>query len=118
MRKAAEGGVPEAQLELGRIYAEGDGVDMDVEQAIQWYLVLAARGSADAQHWAAMLYSHGDSAAVDLVQAYKWANLSATLGHPSAPELRDALKKRMTKRQVAEAQQLSRQWYEAQQEAR
>jgi TPR repeat protein len=67
----------------------------------------------DVQHQVAVLYSAADDPeAMDLVQAYKWANLSAALGHSAAPKLRESLKQRMSRRQIAEAQRLSRSWYE------
>jgi TPR repeat protein len=46
--KAAEQGVPEAQLTLGDLYAAGRGVVCDAEAARAWYEKAAAQGNAAA----------------------------------------------------------------------
>ncbi|MEI6399579.1 MAG: sel1 repeat family protein, partial [Pseudomonadota bacterium] len=50
-RKAAEQGAARAQCSLGLAYYYGHGVAKDLEEALQWFLLAAERGDADAQEW-------------------------------------------------------------------
>jgi uncharacterized protein len=49
-REAAELGYAEAQVALAEMLEAGDGVDIDLQQAIHWYKEAASQGSADAQY--------------------------------------------------------------------
>ena len=40
-RKAAEGGVEEAQYALAQMYEHGDGVRQNVDEAVRWYRAAA-----------------------------------------------------------------------------
>ena len=44
------------------------------------------------------------------VQAHMWLNISNSKGHKPAIKLRDIIEKKMTKDQIAEAQELARNW--------
>jgi TPR repeat protein len=48
-RKAADQGVPEAQLKLGNMYYEGQGVQKDDVQAHVWWNLAAAAGIESAK---------------------------------------------------------------------
>ena len=48
-RKAAEQGLASAQYNLGLMYYEGDGVELDVKQAVSWTRKAAEQGYASAQ---------------------------------------------------------------------
>jgi len=48
------------------------------------------------------------------VLAYKWSNLAAARGNENAREMKNEVKKRMTRTQIAEAQQLSLEWQQNQ----
>lgn len=43
--QAAELGHPEAQINMGLIYANGEGVDRDLDKALYWYSKAAAQGN-------------------------------------------------------------------------
>jgi TPR repeat protein len=46
----------------------------------------------------------------DYIQAHMWFNLAAANGLKEPADFRDDLAKRMTPAQIAEAQQLAREW--------
>jgi len=48
-RKAAEGGIAEAQSTVGGCYANGDGVKKDFKEAVKWYRKAAEQGYLYAQ---------------------------------------------------------------------
>jgi TPR repeat protein len=48
LRRAAEAGVPLAQLHLGRMYERGVAVEVDLVNAHRWYSLAAASGEPGA----------------------------------------------------------------------
>jgi hypothetical protein len=56
------------------------------------------------------MFERGDGVPQDYVQAYMWYTLGAANGAKRGAALRDALAKRMTPDQIAEAQQLAQEW--------
>ena len=108
--KAAAQGQAKAQYNLGTLYLNGSGVPKDYQQALRWFRMAADQGEALAQTKIGIMYDDGQGVPHDLVQAHKWYNLAATNGDKPAAELRDALAKQMTPAQIAEAQQLAREW--------
>jgi TPR repeat protein len=56
------------------------------------------------------MHERGDGVPQDNVQAYMWYHLGGATGAKAGAMLRDALAKRMTPDQIAEAQQLAREW--------
>jgi TPR repeat protein len=108
--KAAAQGQAKAQYNLGTLYLNGGGVPKDYQQALRWFRMAADQGEALAQTKIGIMYDDGQGVPHDFVQAHKWYNLAATNGDKPAAELRDAIAKQMTPAQIAEAQQLAREW--------
>ena len=46
LRKAATQGDTSAQINLGDMYAKGEGVSKDLQEAMKWYLMAAEQGHA------------------------------------------------------------------------
>lgn len=110
-RKAAEQGDADAQIEIGWMYHNGNGVLKDFAQAIDWYRNAAEQGHPGAQFNLGLMYFRAEGVAKqDLVTSYMWFNLSASQGDGNAKLGRDTLEKHMTVAQIAEAQKLSREW--------
>ncbi len=82
----------------------------DYATALHEWRPLADRGVAEAQYNLGVLYGNGYGVPQDFVQAYKWYKLAATYGEKRGAEARDALAKQMTPAQIAEGQQLAREW--------
>jgi TPR repeat protein len=57
-----------------------------------------------------IMYMEGIGIAQDYVQAHKWLNLSTAQGDKEAGILREWLAEKMTPDQIAETQQLAREW--------
>jgi len=109
-RQLADQGNADAQCSLGLMYGFGNGVTQDYAAALKWYHKAADQGYADAQLNLGLLYTRGKGATHDIVQAHMWYTLAAASGDRSAGALRDALAKKMTPAQIAEAQKLAREW--------
>ncbi len=106
----AEQGDARAQYKLAILYDKGQGVQQDVAQAGEWYLKAAEQGHALAQANLGVMYWMGPGVLQDYVQAHMWANLAAAQSQEQAPTLRDILAKKMTPAQIADAQELAREW--------
>ncbi len=111
-RAAAQQGDPDAQNELGELYAGGQGVARDFRQAAKWYRLAAEQGHGPAQLNLGLAYADGLGVPGDHVRAHLWLNLASTSGDDHARDQRDELTGEMTPEQIAEAQQLAREWWE------
>lgn len=76
-RKAAEKGVADAQFVLGAMYANGQGVERDYNEAAAWYRKAADQGYAKAQYNLGRMYISGQGVPYDYLQAVKWFNRAA-----------------------------------------
>ena len=127
--KAADQGDATAEIALGALYNNGQGVPNDYTEAARWYRKAADQGEAHAQYYLGLSYSKGQGVPQDYVQAYMWLNLaSATFemaGRSTAmryktPEneefgrevrrARDSVEALMTPAQIKGAQQLTSSW--------
>jgi TPR repeat protein len=104
LRPLAENGNPDAQINLGNMYFDGNGVPQDNAESVKWYLLAADHGSADAQIALGFLYEYGEAVPQDYVQAHKWFDVAGSSLY------RDTLAAKMTPAQIAEAKELAREW--------
>ena len=108
--KAAAQGKAIAQVSLGILDAYGYGAPKDYQQAVRWFRLAADQGDALAQMKLGGMSERGEGLPQDVVQAYKWYTLAETNGGEESDVPRRLLAKRMTPAQIAEAQQLAREW--------
>ena len=109
-RKAAEQNYALAQFNLANSFYVGRGVTKDKAEAVKWYLKAAVRGIAEAQFDIGYCYDVGDGVPKDYVQAYKWYNLAQAQGYELSQKNLSLIEHLMTAEQIAEAQQLSREF--------
>jgi len=69
--KAADLGLPEAQLSLGIIYDKGMGIVQDFEKAFYWYQKAADQGDSTAYYYLGFLYHEGRGVEQDYEKARK-----------------------------------------------
>ena len=79
-RKAADQGNPVAQLNLGIMYNNGQGVVQSSAQAVSWFRKSAEQGNANAQANLGAMYYNGQGVAQDYVQAVFWYRKAAEQG--------------------------------------
>jgi TPR repeat protein len=118
--KSAEQGNGFAQSDLGILFVFGKGVPQDYAEAAKWLRKAADQGLG----YSALgeLYAKGEGVPQDYVEAYKWYSLAAAdendwsvtmiekVGGESDTTMRDRLAQQMTAEQIAEAQQLVREF--------
>ena len=84
IRTKAERGEAEAQKKLGTIYATGQSVKQDYQEAARWYRQAADQGHAGAQTALGELYEAGQGVPRDDAEAAKWYRRAAEQGHAPA----------------------------------
>ena len=90
------------------MYDNGEGVPEDDREAVKWYTLAAEQGYADAQFNLGLMYANGEGVLEDYVYAYMWWNIASSLGNENATRPKEIVAEKMTRSQIAEAQQLSR----------
>lgn len=86
-RPLAEQGHAEAQYHIGWLYANGNGLAVDVERALAYWHQAAGQGHADAQFAVGLAYTTGEGMKKDLDEAVRWYLQAARQGHPDAREI-------------------------------
>ncbi len=80
----AVAGDPYAQREVGWRFQQGEGVALDLQQALHWYRRAAAWGDAVAQNDLGFLYGSGLGVERDVALAAEWYRRAAMQGNPLA----------------------------------
>ncbi|HBT97796.1 MAG TPA: hypothetical protein DEB25_09305 [Desulfobulbaceae bacterium] len=83
-RLAAERGNAQAQNILGVLYAKGQGVTRNYQEAVNWYRRAAAQGNAQAQNNLGFMYAQGLGVTRDYLEAVNWYRKAAEQGHADA----------------------------------
>lgn len=98
-----------SQYFLGRMYANGQGVEQDYEAAAKWYRKAAEKGLHDAQFRLGRLYAAGQGVPVDYEYAYGWYSVAAHQKNPKATEALERARQNLSAEQLVEAQKLAEQ---------
>ncbi len=80
---AARGDAP-AQLGMGVLYYNGQGVAVDLGLAAEWFRRAAEQGEADAQYNLGLMHAYGLGVERDQAAARKWIASAAALGQAEA----------------------------------
>ena len=108
--KAAQGGNAAAQIAYAMACSSGRGVKQDVKEGAKWMRLAADQGNAAAQAQLGLLYLEGRGVPQDYLQAHLWSNLAASEGDAEAAKTRERAAAIMSREQVAQAQELARNW--------
>jgi len=110
MRRLAEQGDAAAQFSVGAAYATGDGVPQDYVEAVRWFAMAAEQGHVVSQATLGAYYWAGRGVPQDQVKAYFWSVLAQAGGDEASKYRVSVLASRMTRAQVAAAQQQANDW--------
>ena len=81
---AANQGLAPAQLRLGGLYQNGQGVPLDHHQALNWFVKAADQGEPHAACRVADIYFNGQGVPADKIAAMAWYEREARRGCPRA----------------------------------
>jgi len=82
--KAAKGGIPEAQGQIGLNFWYGIGLEVNYEEAYKWLSICALQGQAEGVYYLARATEQGIGCEVNFEEAIKLYQRSAELGDPDA----------------------------------
>jgi uncharacterized protein len=106
--KAAKNGSDAAQFEVAEAYNSGVGVLQDKQEAFNWYQKAANGGYKPAQIKLAQFYlgqvNSPANSPENRIAAHVWLNLAAAQGYEDATQLRTSLVRKMSPKEIAEAQ--------------
>ena len=80
LKKSADAGYVPAELLLGDIYSNGQGVPKAPPEALKWYRKAADQGNADAQRRLGVMYYFGEGVEKDDHAAVEWYRKAADQG--------------------------------------
>lgn len=109
-KRAADAGEMNAQYNLAVIYYEGTLTQQSYDKAIAWYKRAADQGNTMAQHNLGLMLANGIGTTQDRIEAYKWFELSGSGDAIAATTEMQAIAPRMSKTEIAEAQQRAEFW--------
>ena len=108
--KAAKQGVSFAQHNLGGIYYNGEGVPQNYQKAFEWFNKAAIQGNTSSQNNLGGMYASGLGVPKDAQKAYQWFSLSFTNGERQAQVGRDTYIKKLTEKEIQEADMWVKNW--------
>ena len=112
-KSLAEQGDALAQIDLGLMYADGEGVPQNYAEAVKWWRLAAEQGDASAQHNLGIMYANGRGVPQNGVMAYVWESLAAAQGHEDARFNRDISANQFTPEQLARGQDIAARCFES-----
>jgi TPR repeat protein len=84
LRPLAKQGHATAQINLGVMYANGQGVPQDYAEAVKWYRKAADQELASAQNNLGTMYDMGQGVPQDYAEAARWYRKAAEKGEASS----------------------------------
>jgi len=109
-KRSADAGDLYAQYNLAVIYYEGTLTKQSYDKAITWYKRAADQGNTMAQHNLGLMFANGIGTTTDRVEAYKWFMLSGSGDAIAATTEMQAIAPRMSKTEIAQAQERAELW--------
>ncbi len=97
----AQKGNAAAECDVGLMYASGNGLAEDRNEAVKWFLASAQQGQLGCQTNIGIAYATGIGIQKDYVKAYMWFSRSA-------PEYRDHVAGEMTPEQIERAKDMAK----------
>ena len=94
--RSAEQGYADAQFNLGLIYANGEGVAQDMNEAVELFKKAAEQGHVDAQNNLGALYFMGEGVTRDEDKAIDWFEKAAAQGNEEAKSNLEAIRAAQT----------------------
>lgn len=83
----ADRGNAEAQYNLGWLYANGNGLNVDVPAAVEWWRKAASQNHADAQFAVGLAFTTGEGIKRDMDEAVRWYVAAARQDHLDSQEI-------------------------------
>jgi TPR repeat protein len=80
LESRAQAGDAKAMVQLGVVYASGNGVAADDTEAVTWFRKAAEKGDASGEYALSEMYMSGRGVAADMTEGVKWLRRAAADG--------------------------------------
>ncbi len=100
---SADQNYAKAQFRLGKLYADGKGVEQDDKHACDLILKAAQQGYLPAQYFMGYMYSKGRGLPKDHIKAYSWIYVAASGNEPNALKAINKIEKKLNQAEKAYA---------------
>ena len=110
LQQMAVKGDPNAQNALGLRYATGDGVKLNEQEAVRWFIKAAEQGNVLAQSKLGSIYYSGRGVSQDPNRAYFWMAVARLNGDDASETLAPFVRARLTRAQIAAIEQDASRW--------
>ena len=117
LRQMAEQGDAAAENSLGLRYAQGDGVKLNEQEAVHWFIMAAEHGNVAAQSKLGSIYFSGRGVPQNLTQAYLWMVIASLSGDEASKTLSPMVRDRLTRAQVTSIELEADKWLRRQRES-
>ena len=114
----ANSGDAVAQYDLGVKLMNVQGNLEDNIEAVKWLQLSAGQGYGPAQHGLGFMYGNGAGVRRDFMLAHMWWSLAAANGNETAKKDILVVEKYMTKIQIIDAQNMTREWVKEKQQSK
>jgi TPR repeat protein len=95
---------------LGLAYAKGEGVLVNLDEAVKWWRKAAEQGEEVAQYQLGLAYSKGEGVSRDDEKAYFWMLLASSGGDPERAKARDAIAEKLDVSALGRARHKASRW--------
>ena len=109
----AEQGNARGQLNLGVMYAKGEGISVNDVEAIRWIGLAVKQGNIGAQYSLGFMYHQGEGVPQNHVKAYIWYPVVAAQGEAEALISRDIVSEELTPDQRARGQEIAAKFFKS-----
>lgn len=117
LRQMAEEGDPAAENSLGLRYAQGDGIKLDEQEAVRWFLKAAQHGNVAAQSKLGSIYYSGRGVPKDYTQAYFWMVVARLSGDAASKALSPEVRFQLTRDQITQVELEADRWLRQQRQS-
>ncbi len=87
LKAEADAGNAVSQYNLGLCYANGNGVEVDLAEAVKWFRKAAEQGLPEAQHNLGICLSRGAGVEKNVAEGAMWLNSAAQQGDDEAERM-------------------------------
>ncbi len=102
--------MPTLKMRSGLHYATGDGVALNEQEAVRWFVKAAEQGNVPAQSKLGSIYYSGRGVPQDPNRAYFWMAVARLNGDDASKALAPFVRARLTRAQVAAIEQNASLW--------
>ncbi len=106
----AEEGLAGAQSNIGDLYANGLGVEENLEEAARWHLLAAEQGILKSIFYMGAHLASGQGVERDYPEAIKWLLLAKGAEDPNADQVLNLLSRQVSDEDAAEGQRRADEW--------